>query len=632
MTTNSNKTYDAIVIGAGHAGVEAAHALAKLNHKTLLISLSLNAISFMACNPNVGGTGKGHLVKEIDALGGLMGEVADIATIQTRMLNLGNGPAVHSLRAQVDKNLYHRTMKRKIEEIVNLDILEGEAKDILVENGEVVGLVTGLGDTYYTKAIVIATGVYLNASIITGDHVEATGPAGFKASTLLTSSLLNLGIEIRRFKTGTPPRILASSIDFSKMEPQYGDIGNPAFSSLTDKPVRNDHPCYLTYTNQTTHKIILDNLDRSPLYNGSIKGTGTRYCPSIETKVVKFMDKERHQIFIEPEGAETHEMYAQGVSTSLPYDIQEMVVHSISGLENAKIMRYGYGIEYDCINPLELLPSLAFKKVKGLYSAGQINGTSGYEEAGAQGLMAGINAARFLENKDPIVLRRDQAYIGVLIDDLATKGTNEPYRMMTSRAENRLELRQDNADIRLTEIGREIGLVDDYRYSIYTKKLIELDLIREALKERYKLSDVLYIYEKRGEAIPKTTTVSAKEMLKRNYITSEDLASISKAFASFALSNIKLVETELKYEGYLLKEKRTIKESLRLEEMPLSPNLDYSKVAGLRNEAKQKLEKVKPLTLAQAQRISGVNPADITVLLLHLRKANSLSKKDTTLE
>lgn len=628
INVSLEKTYDAIVVGAGHAGVEAAYALSKLNNKTLLLTLSLNAISFMACNPNIGGTGKGHLVKEVDALGGIMGEVADIATIQTRMLNLGNGPAVHSLRAQVDKNLYHQTMKKRMEETPNLDILEGEGKRIIIEDGKVVGLETGLGDIYRAKVIVLATGVYLNSRIITGDHSEPTGPAGFKGSTLLTNSLLDLGIEIRRFKTGTPPRILSSSIDYSKMEPQRGDLGNPAFSSMTEFEIRNDHLCYLTYTNETTHSLILSNLDRSPLFNGSIKGTGTRYCPSIEDKIVKFRDKERHQVFIEPEGANTHEMYAQGISTSLPFDVQEKIVHSIPGLEKAKIMRYGYGIEYDCINPLELLPSLAFKKYEGLYAAGQINGTSGYEEAAAQGIIAGINAARFISQKDPLILRRDQAYIGVLIDDLATKGTNEPYRMMTSRAEHRLTLRQDNADLRLTEIGREIGLVSDSRYARFQEKLSELECIKASLSERYKLGDVSYIYEKRGETIPKTTIVSAKEMLKRNYITAEDLQQVSPTFASFKLSNIKLIETELKYEGYMQKQKRAIKESLRLESLPLSPDLDYSKIKGLRIEAAQKLQKIKPLTLAQAERISGVNPADITVLLLHFKKSSSPLRKN----
>ncbi|MGI6137155.1 MAG: tRNA uridine-5-carboxymethylaminomethyl(34) synthesis enzyme MnmG [Clostridiales bacterium] len=624
-----NNRYEAIVIGAGHAGVEAANALAVRGHKTLILSLSLDGISNMACNPNIGGTGKAHLVKEVDALGGLMGEVADVATIQSRTLNSANGPAVHSLRAQVDKKLYQRTMKKRLEEIENLDILEGEAKQILVdENKKVCGIETGLGAKYYADAVILATGVYLNSRIIIGDHSENTGPSGLKGSTLLTQNLLDLGLDIRRFKTGTPPRLLASSIDFSKMEIQEGHFGNPKFSNMTDFDIRNDHPCYLTYTTEESHKIILDNLDRSPLFNGDIRGTGTRYCPSVEDKIVKFRDKERHQVFIEPEGADTHEMYAQGLSTSLPFDVQEALVRSVPGLENAKITRYGYGIEYDCINPLELLPSLGLKKYKGLFAAGQINGTSGYEEAAAQGLIAGINASKQMRGEEPFILRRDQAYIGVLIDDLTTKGTNEPYRMMTSRAEHRLYLRQDNADLRLTEIGRELGLVKDERYKRYLEKEKELKEIRKSLSEKYKVKDIEYIFERRGETLPKTEGVLARDMLRRNYITSEDIREISPTFASFSPENVKIIETELKYEGYLRKQKRAIKESMRLESLKLPEDMDYMNIDGLRIEARQKLNRVKPLTVAQAERISGVNPADITVLLLYMRKKNAKTKVD----
>ena len=485
-----DKRYDAIVIGAGHAGAEAAYILAKLNKKTLLLSLSLEAVAFMACNPNIGGTGKGHLVKEIDALGGIMGEIADLATIQTRMLNLGNGPAVHSLRAQVDKNLYHRAMKARLEDTKNLTILEGEAKEILIEEGKVVGVVTGMGDTYSARAVVIATGVYLNSRIITGDYVKDVGPAGFMRSSLLTDNLLALGLDIRRFKTGTPPRVLSSSIDYDVMETQNGDIGNPTFSMLTEGDVRNDKACYLTYTNEETHRIIIENLDKAPMYNGVIQGTGPRYCPSIETKVMRFQDKDRHQIFVEPEGADTYEMYIQGLSTSMPYDVQERMLHSIKGLEHAKITRYGYAIEYDCLNPLELNASLAIKKYEGLYSAGQINGSSGYEEAGAQGIIAGINASRYLDNLPPFIIRRDLAYIGVLIDDLVTKGTNEPYRMMTSRAEHRLFLRQDNADLRLTEIGRELGTVDDERYARFLERKAQIKEIEDILDKRFSIESV----------------------------------------------------------------------------------------------------------------------------------------------
>lgn len=613
------KRYDAIVIGAGHAGAEAAYILAKLNKKTLLLSLSLEAVAFMACNPNIGGTGKGHLVKEIDALGGIMGEIADLATIQTRMLNLGNGPAVHSLRAQVDKNLYHRAMKARLEDTKNLTILEGEAKEILIEEGKVVGVVTGMGDTYSARAVVIATGVYLNSRIITGDYVKDVGPAGFMRSSLLTDNLLALGLDIRRFKTGTPPRVLSSSIDYDVMEIQNGDIGNPTFSMLTEGDVRNDKACYLTYTNEETHRIIIENLDKAPMYNGVIQGTGPRYCPSIETKVMRFQDKDRHQIFVEPEGADTYEMYIQGLSTSMPYDVQERMLHSIKGLEHAKITRYGYAIEYDCLNPLELNASLAIKKYEGLYSAGQINGSSGYEEAGAQGIIAGINASRYLDNLPPFIIRRDLAYIGVLIDDLVTKGTNEPYRMMTSRAEHRLFLRQDNADLRLTEIGRELGTVDDERYARFLERKAQIKEIEDILDKRFSIESVKEVCELRGETLPKSA-ISAREFLKRNYLTAEDLCKISEEFDAKDKRALKYVEVELKYEGYLKKQAQAIKDAQRMEEKTLPKDLNYMSIDGLRIEARQKLDEVKPLTLAQASRISGVTPADVTVLILYLRK------------
>lgn len=613
------KSYDAIVIGAGHAGVEAAHALATMGKRTLLTTLSLEAVSFMACNPNIGGTAKGHLVKEVDALGGIMGEIADKATIQTRMLNLGNGPAVHSLRAQVDKNLYHRLMKERMERTVNLAILEAEVVDILVENGAVTGVKTAMGDVYQAKAVVIASGVYLNSRIITGDYSRATGPAGFMRSEGLTENLLRLGLDIRRFKTGTPPRLLSSSIDYDKMEVQKGDEGLPTFSMLTEGEVRNDKVCYLTYTNQNTHEIILGNLDRAPMYNGAITGTGPRYCPSIETKVVRFADKERHQIFIEPEGADTEEMYAQGLSTSMPYDIQEQMVHSVRGLENAIITRYGYAIEYDCINPLELDASLGIKKIKGLYSAGQINGSSGYEEAGAQGLVAGVNASRYIDGKEPFTLRRDEAYIGVLIDDLVTKGTEEPYRMMTSRAEYRLHLRQDNADMRLTEIGKELGLVTEERYSKYQQKVSQINDIKQKLKTRYKAEEVEEAFQKIGESLPQGS-ISGEDILKRGRATKQTLLEVDGSFHEYSPEALSYVAVELKYEGYLKKEEGAIKEARRMEEKKLPKDIDYLEVEGLRLEARQKLNDHKPMTLAQASRISGVTPADVTVLILHLRK------------
>ncbi len=620
-----NKTYDAIVIGAGHAGVEAAHALATLGKRTLIVSLSLEAVAFMACNPNIGGTAKGHLVKEVDALGGIMGRLADKATIQTRMLNLGNGPAVHSLRAQVDKNLYHRLAKEALETTVGLDILEGEVASIIAENGEVRGITTAMGDTYYAKAIVLCTGVYLRSRIITGEYSRETGPSGFMRSSLLTDSLLSLGLDIRRFKTGTPPRLLSSSINYAAMEPQYGDEDLPTFSVMTRAPVENDALCYLTYTNEVTHKIILDNLDRAPMYNGAITGTGPRYCPSIETKVVRFKDKERHQIFIEPEGTDTKEMYAQGLSTSLPFDVQEEMVHSVRGLENAVITRYGYAIEYDCLNPSELDYSLAVKKYKGLFSAGQMNGSSGYEEAGAQGLVAGINAAMFLDGRQPLRLKRSDAYIGVLIDDLVTKGTEEPYRMMTSRAEYRLHLRQDNADIRLTETGRAIGLVSNEQYTVYREKVSQIAQIRENLKRRYKPEEVAEVFEKYGEAVP-AQSVSGEEILRRGHLDDRALTEIDSSYGAFGREALRYVAVELKYEGYLKKEEQAIKESLRMEEKLLPSDVDYETVEGLRLEARQKLNAVRPATLAQASRISGVTPADITVLILYLRKADANRK------
>lgn len=613
------KRYDAIVIGAGHAGVEAAHALAVTGKSTLLVSLSLEAVAFMACNPNIGGTAKGHLVKEVDALGGIMGEIADKATLQTRMLNLGNGPAVHSLRAQVDKNLYHRLMKERMETTPNLTMVEGDVVEVLTENGAVKGVKSAMGEEYLCKAVVLAMGVYLNSRIITGNYSRATGPAGFMRSESLTDNLIALGLDIRRFKTGTPPRLLSSSIDYDKMEIQKGDEGLPTFSMLTEDGIRNDKVCYLTYTNKDTHDIILSNLDKAPMYNGQITGTGPRYCPSIETKVVRFADKERHQIFIEPEGADTDEMYAQGLSTSLPYDIQEKMVHSVVGLENAVITRYGYAIEYDCINPLELNAALGIKRIKGLYSAGQINGSSGYEEAAAQGLIAGINASRYIDGKEPFLLRRDEAYIGVLIDDLVTKGTEEPYRMMTSRAEYRLHLRQDNADMRLTEKGRELGLVKEDRYTKYQEKVSQIEEIRANLKKRYKAEEVKDAFSKIGESLPQGS-ISAEEVLKRGRADKHTLLAIDSSFNDFSPEAVSYVAVELKYEGYLKKEEQAIKEARRMEEKRLPEDIDYLSVEGLRLEARQKLNDHRPMTLAQAARISGVTPADVNVLILHLRK------------
>ena len=613
------KYYDIIVVGAGHAGVEAAFSGARKGKKVLLATISLNAISFMACNPNIGGTAKGTLVKEIDALGGEMGKVADLATIQARMLNLANGPAVHSLRCQVDKEKYQRRMKYRLEKEKNIDLLECEINSILLENGKVIGATTLLGDTYMTKAVILTTGVYMNARIIIGEFINNCGPSGFLRSEKLSDNLKKMGLPITRFKTGTPQRILGSSVDFSKMEVQNGDIGIPKFSQMSDFEVNNTHKCYLTYTNKNTHKIIMDNIDRAPLFNGSIGGVGPRYCPSIEGKLVKFADKERHQIFIEPEGAETDEMYVQGLSTSLPYDVQEDMLHSIVGLENAKIMRYGYAIEYDCLDPACLLPSLAVKGFEELCRAGKINESSGYEEAAAQGIIAGINAVAFIDNEEPFILGRDEAYIGVLIDDQVTKGTEEPYRMMTSRAEYRLNLRQDNADLRLTQKGRDIGLVDDERYKRYLKKLEDIKNIKEMLKKSYSPKRVQAIFEKKEEPLPKGG-ISGRAILKRSTLNHDDLIEIDEDFGKINLELLKTVETEIKYEGYLSKQEQAIKEMKKMESKKLPIDIDYENIDGLRLEAQQKLNKIKPLSLAQASRISGVNPADIVVLMVYLTK------------
>lgn len=613
------KDFDAVVIGGGHAGIEASLALARTGHETLLITLSINAIGFMPCNPNVGGTAKGHIVKEIDALGGEMGVIADMATIQTRMLNLGNGVAVHSLRNQVDKDEYHRLMKNVLIRQEKLRILEGEVEEILFDGKKVVGIKTALGDVYSTKSVVICTGVYLKSRIIIGDYIKECGPQGYLRAEKLTDSLIKAGLPIRRFKTGTPMRVKRSSVDFSKTTPQYGDNDIYPFSEMTENKVRNDAVCYLTYTNPETHKIILDNIDRSPLYNGEIKSAGPRYCPSIETKIVRFKDKDRHQIFIEPEGEDNDEMYVQGLSTSLPFDVQEKMLHSIEGLENAEIIRYGYAIEYDCLDCGCLHPTLAVKEYEGLYAAGQINGSSGYEEAAGQGLMAGINCALYLDGKEPYIMRRDVGYIGVLIDDLCTKGTEEPYRMMTSRAEYRLLLRQDNADFRLTEKGREIGLVSDERYEKFLKKKEEKERLKKELERRYSPEKCKEAFEKRNEPLPKSG-ISAKEILRRSTLDLGVLEEIDGYFSTQNTFLLRQLETEIKYEGYLKKQEQSIKEMHKMEERILGENFDYDAVDGLRLEARQKLKQIKPLTLSQASRISGVNPADIVVLMVHIQK------------
>lgn len=610
-----NKSYDAIVIGGGHAGVEAALALARTSLRTLMMTLTPDAIAYMACNPAIGGTAKGHLVREIDALGGQMGVNADATYLQMRMLNRGKGEAVHSLRAQSDKIKYHLTMKRTLEEQENLDILQAEAAEILTENGAVRGVKTTLGDTYLAKAVVVATGVYLNSDIITGEWRKESGPSGFANATHLTKSLMDLGLEVRRFKTGTPARLDGRTIDYSVMQAQEGEDVYP-FSFMTEEKVVNTAKCYLTYTTQATKDVIMANISRSPLYNGTIRSTGPRYCPSIEDKVVRFADKERHQIFIEPESAFTHEVYAQGMSSSLPFDVQEQMYHTVTGLEKARIVRYAYAIEYDCIDSTRLLPTLQVKGIEGLYTAGQINGSSGYEEAAAQGLMAGINASLRLREKAPLVLRRDEAYIGVLIDDLVTKGTNEPYRMMTARAEHRLHLRQENADMRLTPKGIEAGLVDDKRREKFEKKKAEAERFLPLLK-KYPSRELSAAFLKSigegGEG-----TYSYGQLFKRTGAGAEKAKEFFPEWKDCDTRVLGELITSCRYEGYLEKQKAAIEREKKMEDRLIPPDIDYLNMHGLRLEARQKLDKIRPLNLGQAARISGVSPADITVLMVRL--------------
>lgn len=614
--------YDAVVIGSGHAGCEAALALARLNNKTLLTTLNLDSIAFLACNPSIGGTAKGQLASEIDALGGEMGVNTDKNILQLRMLNSGKGVAVHSLRAQVDKHAYHSTMKQTLENQKNLTIKQCEVKEILTNNGEVTGVKTNFEEVINCKAIVVCTGVYLESRIIIGEYTKNQGPNGFVNASGLSKSLEKLGFEILRFKTGTPARVLSSSIDYSKFEVQKGDENIQTFSYLTKKQPKNTCVCYLGYTNEKTHEIIRNNLYRAPMYSGAIKGVGPRYCPSMEDKVVRFSDKSRHQIFLEPEDKIGNEIYVQGFSSSMPACVQEEMYKSVEGFENVQILRNAYAIEYDCINSLALLPTLQAKHVKGLFFAGQINGTSGYEEAGAQGIVAGINASNFLQNKEPLILGRDEAYIGVLIDDLVTKGTNEPYRMMTSRAEYRLKLRQDNADIRLTPIGRKIGLVTDDRYKIFTKKLKQIEKVNKEILKSVDSKTAKSFLEKHNENFT-NNSCQLKEMLKRSNITIEMIRDELGFFTNIPNNVLKYVETEIKYEGYLKRQDYLIMQARKNESIKLSQDLDYSQIKGLRLEAQQKLNKFKPLSLGQASRISGVSPADISVLTVFL----SLNKK-----
>ena len=618
-----NQEYDAVVVGVGHAGCEAALALARLSLKTVMFTVSVDSIAMMPCNPNVGGTSKGHLVREIDALGGEMGKNIDRTFIQSKMLNKSKGPAVHSLRAQADKQEYSKSMRKVLEQTENLTIRQGEVNEILVEDGRVVGVKTYTGAVYSCKVCVLCTGTYLNARCITGNVSVYTGPNGLQAATHLTDSLEKLGIEMRRFKTGTPARIDGSTIDYSKMEPQYGDekIVPFSFTNTSDSVQREQVKCYLTYTNEKTHEIIRDNLDRSPLYSGYIKGTGPRYCPSIEDKVVRFADKNRHQVFIEPEGNYTNEMYIGGMSSSLPEDVQFDMYHSVPGLEHAKIVRNAYAIEYDCINSLELLPSLELKKVSGLFSAGQANGSSGYEEAAAQGLIAGINAARKVKEKDPLILDRSQGYIGVLIDDLVTKGTNEPYRMMTSRAEYRLLLRQDNADERLTPIGYEMGLIDEERYEKFQEKYKCIKEEVERVKNSYVgNSDKVQNLLKEHKSTELVSGISLAELIKRPELNYDVLKEIDTGRPELSEEICNEVNIVLKYEGYIARQQKQVEQFHKLEKKKIPANIDYDKVGSLRLEAIQKLKEIKPESIGQASRISGVSPSDISVLLVYLEQ------------
>ena len=613
--------YDAVVVGAGHAGCEAALALARTGINTVILTLNLDSIAFMACNPSIGGTAKGHLVREIDALGGEMGVNADKTALQMRMLNTGKGAAVQSLRSQADKNAYHARMKRVLESTENLTVLQSEAAQVLTKNGKVCGVKTTFGEIIRAKAVVLATGVYLKGAVIAGEFRQESGPNGFAPANELTQNLIELGFQVRRFKTGTPARVDGKSIDYSKLEIQEGDTGVYPFSYLSDGVPQKQTPCYLTYTNEKTHEIIRANLHRSPLYSGMIKGTGPRYCPSIEDKVVRFADKERHQIFLEPECADSDEIYVQGMSSSLPHDVQREMYRTLPGLENVRIMRYAYAIEYDCIDTLDVYPTLEFKKIEGLYTAGQINGTSGYEEAAAQGLIAGLNASLKLRGKPPLILRRDEAYIGVLIDDLVTKGTNEPYRMMTSRAEHRIHLRQDNADFRLTEKGYEAGLVSEERLARFHERKAAAERIAHALEERVSPKRCGEFLQSRGFPIP-GGGVSYADMLRRG-ISADTLQKEFGILQNERQEDVETAVVNIKYEGYLKRGLEQIEKAKKLEDKKLPPDIDYEKIDGLRLEARQKLNKIRPENLGQAGRISGVNPADVAVLMVYLSVTKS---------
>lgn len=617
--------YDVVIIGAGHAGCEAALAAARLGMQTLVFTVSIDSIAMMPCNPNIGGSSKGHLVREIDALGGEMGKNIDRTFIQSKMLNMSKGPAVHSLRAQADKKEYSNSMRRVLENTENLTMKQGEVAEVLVEEGEVKGVRTSSDAIYPCRAVVMCTGTYLQARCIYGDVSQHTGPNGLSAANHLTKNLMELGIEVRRFKTGTPARVDGRTVDFSKMQEQKGNekIVPFSFTNTPEEIAREQVSCWLTYTNEKTHEIICDNIERSPLFSGDIEGTGPRYCPSIEDKVVRFADKKQHQVFLEPEGNYTNEMYIGGMSSSLPEDVQYAMYHTVPGLEHATIVRNAYAIEYDCINPTQLKASLEFKKIRGFFSAGQSNGSSGYEEAGAQGIIAGINAARGIQGKKPLVLNRSQAYIGVLIDDLITKGTNEPYRMMTSRAEYRLLLRQDNADLRLTKIGYEVGLIEEERYQklLLKERLIQEEVARLQHTTIGGTKEVQELLERYGSTLLQSGSTMA-ELLKRPELSYDILKSIDYDRPDLPEDVCEQVNISLKYEGYITRQEKQVVQYQKLENRLIPDDIDYEKVNSLRKEAVQKLMDLRPASVGQASRISGVSPADISVLLIYLEKYN----------
>ena len=617
---NYDEEFQVVVIGAGHAGIEAALSCSRMGLDTLMLTLNLDSIGLMPCNPAIGGTGKGHLVREIDALGGEMGLAADDTLIQMRMLNTAKGPAVHSLRAQMDKRRYHERVKRTLEEQPHLVVRQGEVGDILTENGKVRGVATAEGFRYGCRAVVVCTGVYLKSRILIGDFSRNSGPSGLTRSETLSDALVRLGIPLRRFKTGTPARVNGRTLDYGEMERQDGDTPTPAFSFLNGRLTLSQVPCWLTYTNLETHRIILDNLSRSPMYSGKIHATGTRYCPSIEDKIVRFADKERHQIFIEPEGLSTNEMYVQGMSTSLPADVQTKMLHSMAGLRHCEIMRLGYAIEYDCLDPTVLNHALGVKAVQGLYTAGQLNGSSGYEEAAAQGLLAGINAGLYCRGEEPFTLTRDEAYLGVLVDDLSVKGTPEPYRMMTSRCEYRLLLRQDNADSRLTEKARRTGLISTVRYDRLMEKqqrlaqaLAKLDAV---IPPSTALSQLL---TQKGESVPHSGA-RLFDLLKRPDLTYTELLGITDSLSPLDWETEEEVSVLARYDGYIQKQQEQVARAKALENTLLPENVDYLLLEGLRLEARQKLNQARPANIGQAARISGVTPADVNVLLIYCKR------------